>query len=201
MPKIQRAILSCYDKTGIVEMAQLLRELGAELVSTSGTLKVLRDAGIDAVSIADFTGVPELMDGRVKSLHPKVHAGLLGIRENKVHVEQMQEHAFQWVDMVVANLQPVGQLIAQPGITLDEVIEQTDIGGSAMIRSASKNFRYVTVAVNPHRYPAIMRDLRALDGEVSYELRYRLAQEAFACTAAYDQALADYLEKEQPPAV
>ncbi len=201
MPRIERALLSCHDKTGMVELARVLREYGVELVSTSGTLKVLHEAGIEAISIADFTGVPELMDGRVKSLHPKVHAGLLGLRDNKVHVEQMQAHDFQWIDLLVANLQPVDQLIAQPGITLEEVIEQTDIGGCAMIRSAAKNFRYVTVTVNPSRYPAIIHDMRALDGDVSYETRYRLAQEAFACTADYDRALADYLEQKQPPAV
>ncbi len=201
MAKIQRAILSCHDKTGIVELAEALRMYDVTLVSTSGTLKVLQEAGIEAVSIADFTGVPEMMDGRVKTLHPKVHAGLLGIRDNKVHVEQMQAYDLQWIDLVVANFQPLEQLAAQPGITLDEVIEQTDIGGSAMVRSAAKNFRYVTVVVNPSRYPALIHDLRAQEGAISYETRYRLAQEAFACTSAYDQALAAYLEREQPPAV
>ena len=201
MSKIQRAILSCHDKTGVVELAQLLREFGVEIVSTSGTLKVLSEAGIEAQSIADFTGVPEMMDGRVKSLHPKVHAGLLGIRDRKLHVEQMQAYEMQWVDMVVVNLQPVEQLIGRTGTTFDEVLEQTDIGGSAMIRSAAKNFRYVTVVVNPQRYPAVMHDLRALECEVSYETRYRLAQEAFACTSAYDRSVADYLESQQPPLV
>jgi phosphoribosylaminoimidazolecarboxamide formyltransferase/IMP cyclohydrolase len=199
MPKIERAILSCYDKTGIVELAQLLIELGVEIISTSGTLKELQSAGVQAVNIADFTGVPEMMDGRVKSLHAKVHAGLLGLRDNKLHCEQMQAYDMQWIDLVVANLQPFEKLTAQPGITPEEVVEQTDIGGAAMLRSAAKNFRYVTVAVNPERYPVIMHELRAHEGEVSYATRYRLAQEAFCCTADYDRAIAEYLRVNQPP--
>ncbi len=199
MPKIERAILSCYDKTGVVEFARFLRELGVELISTSGTLKVLQKAGFDAKSISDFTGVPEMMDGRVKSLHPKVHAGLLGIRDSKLHVEQMQAYGLQWVDLLVVNLQPFEKLIAQPGITTEEVVEQADIGGAAMIRSGAKNFRYVTVVVNPQRYPVIMHEMRAHSGAVSYATRYRLAQEAFACTAGYDATIADYLRRTEPP--
>jgi len=199
MPKIERAILSCYDKTGVVEFARFLQELGVELISTSGTLKVLQEAGFEAKSISDFTGVPELMDGRVKSLHPKVHAGLLGIRDSKLHVEQMQAYGMQWIDLLVVNLQPFEKLIAQPGITTEEVVEQADIGGAAMIRSGAKNFRYVTVVVNPQRYPVIMHEMRAHSGAVSYATRYRLAQEAFACTAAYDAMIADYLRRTEPP--
>ncbi len=201
MAKIERAVLSCHDKTGIVELASLLQELGVEIVSTSGTLKVLEEAGIDAVSIADFSGVPEMMDGRVKSLHPKVHAGLLGLRDNKLHCEQMQAYEMEWVDLVVVNLKPFRELLAQPGAAVDEVIEQTDIGGSAMIRSAAKNFRYVSVLVNPQRYAAFMHEMRAREGEVSYELRFRLALEAFQCTADYDRAVAEYLQTVEPPKV
>ena len=200
MPRIQRAILSCYDKMGVVELAQLLHELGVEIISTSGTLKVLAEAGIEAVNIAEFTGLSEMMDGRVKSLHPKVHAGLLGIRDSKLHAEQMQAYAMQWIDLIAVNLQPLEHLTSAQGVTPDEVLEQTDIGGAAMIRSAAKNLRYVTVIVNPQRYPAVMHELRALEGEVSYATRYRLACEAFQCTAAYDRALAEYLELQGPPA-
>ena len=199
MPKIQRAILSCYDKTGLIEFARFLRELNVEIISTSGTLKELREAGVDAISIADFTGVPELMDGRVKSLHPKVHGGLLGNRDNKVHCEQMQAYDMQWIDLVVVNFQPVDKLVSRPGSTTEEVVEQTDIGGAAMVRSAAKNFRYVTVVVNPQRYPALMHELRAHEGEAAYTTRYRLAMEAFHCCADYDRAIADYLETTQPP--
>jgi phosphoribosylaminoimidazolecarboxamide formyltransferase/IMP cyclohydrolase len=193
MIKVSRAIISCHDKTGVVELAKLLDSLGVEIVSTAGTLRVLREAGIDAVNIADFTGSPELMDGRVKSLHPKVHAGLLGVRENKVHCEQLQAEDYAWVDMVVVNLHPVEAVSAQPGITMDEVLEQIDIGGATMIRSAAKNFRYVTVVVNPERYSMVMHELRAHDGAVTYPTRFALAREAFACTAAYDNVIAGYL--------
>jgi phosphoribosylaminoimidazolecarboxamide formyltransferase / IMP cyclohydrolase len=199
MSKIKRAILSCHDKSGVVELAQVLRDFDVELISTSGTLKVLREAEIEAQSIADFTGIPELMDGRVKSLHPKVHAGLLGIRDRKLHEEQLHEYDMQWVDLVVVNLQPMKQLIERPGAALEDVLEQTDIGGAAMIRSGAKNFRYVTVVVNPQRYSSVIHDLKAHDGEVSFTNRHRLAQEAFACTAAYDHALATYLEQQDPP--
>jgi phosphoribosylaminoimidazolecarboxamide formyltransferase/IMP cyclohydrolase len=199
MARLERAILSCYDKSGVVELAKVLREFGVEIISTMGTLKVLRAAGIEATSIADFTGVSEMLDGRVKSLHPRVHAGLLGIRDNKLHIEQMQSLAYGWVDLVAVNLHPLEHVMEQPGITVEEVIEQTDIGGTAMIRSAAKNFRYVTVVVNPSRYTTIIHELRAHDGEVTFPTRYRLAQEAFACTAAYDKLISDFLRKSEPP--
>ena len=199
MTRIRRAILSCYDKTGVVEVGHLLNEFRVEIVSTTGTLKVLREAGVPAISIADFTGVPELMNGRVKSLHPKVHAGLLGLRDSKLHVEQMEAYKLQWIDLVLVNLHPLEKIIEQPGISTEEVLEQVDIGGLAMIRSAAKNFRYVTVAVNPKRYSVLMHEMRALDGAISFATRYRMAQEAFACTADYDRTLADYLRQTEPP--
>lgn len=199
MPKIRRAILSCFDKTGIVELAALLRGLGVELISTSGTLTVLHEAGIEAISIEEYTGVPEMMGGRVKSLHSKVHAGLLGLRDNKLHCEQMQAYEMQWVDMLVANIRPAREFTARPGITTEEVLDQTDIGGIAMIRSAAKNFRFVTCIVNPDRYASIQHELRALEGEVAFATRYRLAQEAFALTADYDAEIAAYLKSTVPP--
>mgnify|MGYP000891941117 FL=1 len=199
MCKIERAILSCHDKTGLVELAGLLTELGVEIIGTSGTLSVLHAAGIAAQSIADFTGTPELLNGRVKSLHPKVHAGLLGVRGLKLHEEQIQAYDMKWIDMVVVNLQPLSELIARPGISADEVIDQVDIGGVAMLRSAAKNHRYVTAVVNPARYPLVMHELRAHEGSVSYATRFRLAQEAFCATAAYDNALSEYLMRVAPP--
>jgi phosphoribosylaminoimidazolecarboxamide formyltransferase / IMP cyclohydrolase len=201
MPKIQRAIISCHDKTGVVELAQFLEELGVEIISTSGTLALLKEAGVSAISIADFTGVPELMDGRVKSLHPKVHAGLLGIRDSKLHLEQMQAHDFPWIDMLVTNLQPVADLMEKSDIGVDEVVEQIDIGGAAMMRSAAKNFRYVSVVANPQWYSRIMHELRALDGDTSYDTRFALAREAFECVAAYDAAIATYLKEHEPKPV
>lgn len=199
MVKIARALLSCYDKTGLVELATALRELQVEVIATAGSLKALREAGIEAASIADFTGVAEMLDGRVKSLHPKVHAGLLGIRDNKVHTEQMQAMDYPWIDFVAVNLHPLEQLALQPGIMVEEVIEQTDIGGTAMVRSAAKNFRYVTVVVNPARYKNIVHEMRAHEGEVPFATRFHLAQEAFAYTAAYDRFVAEYLRGAEPP--
>jgi phosphoribosylaminoimidazolecarboxamide formyltransferase/IMP cyclohydrolase len=199
MAKIQRAVLSCYDKTGIVELAKVLREFGAEIICTTGTLNALKNAGIEAAGIGDFTGVSEMLDGRVKSLHPRIHAGLLGIRDNKLHVEHMQGLDYKWIDFVAVNLHPIEQLMQQPGVTAEEVIEQIDIGGTAMVRSAAKNFRYVTIVVNPARYAAVIHEMRARDGEVPFPTRYRLAQEAFACTASYDKALSDYLRGSEPP--
>jgi len=199
MVKISRALLSCYDKTGLVELAGVLSEFQVEIIATAGTLKTLRDAGIAASSIADFTGVAEMLDGRVKSLHPKVHAGLLGIRDKKMHVEQMQAMDYKWIDFVAVNQHPLDLLARQPGITVEELIEQTDIGGTAMIRSAAKNFRYVTVVVNPARYKTILHEMRAHEGAVTFATRFRLAQEAFACTAAYDRFIADYLRGAEPP--
>ena len=165
MSNVKRAVLSCYDKTGVVEFAKVLREFDVELISTSGTLDTLREAGIEAISVADFTGVPEMLDGRVKSLDTKVHAGLLGIRDDKVHVEQMQAQGLEWVDMFIGNPRPVTDVIQRSGASVDEVMAQVDIGGIAMLRSAAKNFRYVTVASNPARYAEVIHDFRAHDGE------------------------------------
>lgn len=198
MPRISRAIISCHDKNGLIEFATLLREFNIEIISTAGTLQVLEDAGIEAVSMGDYTGVSEMMDGRVKSLHSKVHAGLLGIRSRKLHEEQLRAFGYEWIDLCVVNLHPVQEILDRPGVTLDEVIEQIDIGGMAMIRSAAKNFRYVTVVVNPERYKEVMHELRAHDGEVTFPTRFGLAQEAFACTAQYDQVIADYLKRVEP---
>ena len=197
MIPIRRAIVSCHDKSGLLDLARLLSELGIELISTAGTLHVLEEAGIPALNMADFTGVEEMMDGRVKSLHAKIHAGLLGIRDNKLHTEQLQAHGYEWIDLVVANLHPIESLIKHPGITPEEVIEQIDIGGMSMIRSAAKNFRYVGVVVNPERYTGLMHELRAHGGALTFETRHRLAQEAFACAAQYDQMIADYLKSAQ----
>ncbi len=198
MAKIKRAILSCHDKTGIVELAELLREMDVEIISTAGTLQTLQEAGIDAVNMGDYTGVQEMMEGRVKSLHSKVHAGLLGVRDNKLHVEQLQAADYEWIDLVAVNLHPVEAVVEQAGITPEEVVAQVDTGGMSMIRSAAKNFRYVTVIVNPERYSTVMHELRAHEGEVTFATRGRLAQEAFACTARYDTVIADYLLSVEP---
>lgn len=199
MVKIERVILSVFDKRRIVELAEVLGEFGAEIIATEGTAAALADGGIKSQSIEDFTGVREMMSGRVKTLHPKIHAGLLGIRENKLHVEEMQTYQCQWVDMVVANLRPLEQPMADLKLSLEEVIEQVDIGGLAMIRSAAKNFRYVTTVVNPDRYGTVIHELKAYEGSVSFTTRWRLAQEAFETTAKYDLTLSDYLRTARPP--
>ncbi|MBM3290921.1 MAG: hypothetical protein FJY92_12290, partial [Candidatus Hydrogenedentes bacterium] len=158
----------------------------------------LHNAGIEAVGMGDYTGVAEMMDGRVKSLHSKIHAGLLGVRTNKLHAEQLKASDYEWIDLCAVNLHPVEDLIGTPGVSPEEIIEQIDIGGMAMLRSAAKNFRYVTCVVNPERYATIIHEMRAHDGEVTFKTRFRLAQEAFACTARYDRAIADYLKSIEP---
>jgi phosphoribosylaminoimidazolecarboxamide formyltransferase / IMP cyclohydrolase len=199
MPKIERAILSCYDKTGLVDFATSLKELGVELITTEGTHRVLAEAGIETTELAEFTGVREMLNGRVKSLHPRVHAGLLGIRDNKLHAEEMQTYEYKWIDLVVVNLHPIAELVEHPNLTPEEVVEQVDIGGIAMIRSAAKNFRYVTVAVDPAHYGSIIHSMHAHEGTVSFTTRFKLAKEAFTATARYDDVLAQYLERSEPP--
>ncbi len=199
MDAIRRAVLSCHDKTDIGELAAALANYGVETFATEGTGAALRRAGIPCASIADLTGRREMLSGRVKTLHPKVHAGLLGIRGNKLHEEEMQAQECQWIDFVAVNLRPLGEITNRAATSLDELMEEVDIGGLAMIRSAAKNFRYVTVVVNPERYPSIIHELRAHEGSVSFATRFRLAQEAFAATAAYDASLAEYLRRIEPP--
>ena len=199
MNKIERAIISCHDKTGVVDLAQVLREFDVEIISTHGTRRILSEAGIDSREIAAFTGLREMLDGRVKSLHPKVHAGLLAIRDKKLHTEEMQTYEFEWIDMLVVNLRPLEELIDRAELAPEEVIEQVDIGGVAMIRSAAKNFRYVTVVVKPERYAGLAHELQAHEGVVPFTTRFRLAQEAFSTTARYDAMLAEYLQRCKPP--
>ena len=198
MAKIRRAIMSCHDKAGVADFARVLRDLGVEIIATEGTRKTLADAGIEAERLADFTGVREMLNGRVKSLHPKVHAGLLAIRDNKLHNEEMQTYGYEWIDLVVVNLHPIDTLIAKTGISPDEVMQQIDIGGMSMIRSAAKNYSYVAVVVNPQRYLTLAHELKAHEGELPFTSRFKLAQEAFETTAKYDQMLAAYLKRHEP---
>ena len=192
--RIQRAILSVTDKTGLVDFARQLSGLGIELVSTGGTAKLLRDSGIAVRDISDLTGFPEMLDGRVKTLHPKVHGGILHRRENSTHIAAVAEHGIQAIDMVVVNLYAFEKTAAKPGVAFEELIENIDIGGPSMIRSAGKNFRDVAVVTSPADYPAIAEELARLDGALSLETKWRLAQKAFATTAAYDSAIASTLE-------
>jgi phosphoribosylaminoimidazolecarboxamide formyltransferase/IMP cyclohydrolase len=193
--KIQRAILSVTDKTGLVDLARQLSGLGIELVSTGGTAKLLRDSGIAVKDIAELTGFPEMLDGRVKTLHPKVHGGILYRRENPAHTAAVVEHGIQPIDMVVVNLYAFEKTAARPGVGFEELIENIDIGGPSMIRSAAKNFRDVAVVTSPNDYPAIAEELARSGGALSLETHWRLSQKAFATTAAYDSAIASTLER------
>jgi phosphoribosylaminoimidazolecarboxamide formyltransferase / IMP cyclohydrolase len=193
--KVRRAILSVTDKTGLAEFARKLSALGIELISTGGTAKLLRDSGIAVKDISELTGFPEMLDGRVKTLHPKVHGGILHRRDDPAHVESVAKHGIQPIDMVVVNLYAFEKTAAKPGVSFDELIENIDIGGPSMIRSAAKNFRDVAVVTSPVDYDAIAEELTRSQGSLSNETKWKLAQKAFALTAAYDAAIASTLEQ------
>ena len=188
---IRRALLSVSDKTGLVELGQALGARGVELVSTGGTAKALRDAGLSVKDISELTGFPEMMDGRVKTLHPKVHGGLLAVRDNPEHAAAMAEHEIGAIDLVVVNLYPFEATVAK-GAERDEVIENIDIGGPSMVRSAAKNHAYVTILTDPADYAGLLAELEAKDGATSYDFRKRLAARAFAATAAYDAMISQW---------
>jgi phosphoribosylaminoimidazolecarboxamide formyltransferase/IMP cyclohydrolase len=192
MAKIQRALLSVFDKTGLIPFAQALAEAGIELISTGGTAKALREQGIMVSDLSAYTGFPEMMDGRLKTLHPRIHGGLLYVRGNAGHEADMRKHEIKPIDLVVVNLYPFEQTIARPGATLEEAIENIDIGGPAMLRSASKNHESVTVVMDPADYAEVAAQITA-GGNTTPELRRRLAQRVFARTSAYDGQIAAYL--------
>ncbi|AEI95788.1 bifunctional phosphoribosylaminoimidazolecarboxamide formyltransferase/IMP cyclohydrolase [Roseobacter litoralis] len=189
---LRRALLSVSDKTGLVTLGKALAARGVELLSTGGTAKALREAGLEVKDVAEVTGFPEMMDGRVKTLHPAVHGGLLALRDNDDHVAAMQEHGIAGIDLVVVNLYPFEQTVAK-GAQYDEVIENIDIGGPAMIRSAAKNHGFVSVVVDVQDYDVLIEQLEAHDGHTTYALRQRLAQTAYARTAAYDTAVSTWM--------
>ena len=192
---VRRALISVSDKTGLVAFATALAGMGVELLSTGGTARALREAGLAVRDVADVTGFPEMMDGRVKTLHPVVHGGLLALRDNDEHVAAMEEHGIDPIDLVVVNLYPFEETVAK-GAPYGEVIENIDIGGPAMIRSAAKNHGFVTVVVDVTDYDAVLAELAAHDGQTSYALRQRLAQTAYARTAAYDTAVSTWMAGE-----
>jgi phosphoribosylaminoimidazolecarboxamide formyltransferase/IMP cyclohydrolase len=187
---VRRALLAVYDKTGIVDLARALIELGVSLVSSGGTAAALRDAGLEVTLVEEITGFPEMLDGRVKTLHPRIHAGILADRRRPEHVEELAEHAIEPLDLVVVNLYPFRETVAS-GASVDDVIEKIDIGGPAMVRAAAKNFASVAVVVSADRYGVVLDELRR-DGGLSLETRRSLAAEAFAHTAAYDAAVAGW---------
>ncbi|HUR44691.1 MAG TPA: bifunctional phosphoribosylaminoimidazolecarboxamide formyltransferase/IMP cyclohydrolase [Candidatus Saccharimonadales bacterium] len=194
MAKIARALISVYDKTGLLPFAQTLAAAGIEIISTGGTAKALREAGLKVTDLSSHTGFPEMLDGRVKTLHPKIHGGLLYVRENPQHVAAVKEHGIQPIDLVVVNLYPFEQTVARPNVTQEEAIENIDIGGPSMLRSAAKNHESVTVVTDPADYPAIAEEIK-LRGGTSLELRRKLAARVYAKTSAYDGAIAAHLEK------
>ena len=196
---VRRALLSVTDKTGLVEFARALAGHGVELVSTGGTSKTLRDAGLTVRDISDLTGFPEMLDGRVKTLHPKVHGGILHIRSNAEHVAAVKEHAIEPIDMVVVNLYAFEKTAQRPGVAFADVIENIDIGGPSMVRSAAKNFEDVAIVTQVADYTALMEELKTNSGSLSRTTRWRLAKQAFAVTAAYDAGIATALESIEVP--
>ena len=191
--KIRRALISVSDKTGVVDFARQLKELGVDIISTGGTATALRDAGIEVRDVSDVTGFPEMMDGRVKTLHPKIHGGLLAVRANPDHQSAMNAHGIDPIDMVVVNLYPFEQTIMYGGATLEEAVEQIDIGGPAMIRSAAKNWNDVAVIVSSDFYQPIAAELKRQDGSLTKTTRLKLARQAFSRTASYDMIISSHL--------
>src|SRR5450755_3872861 len=195
MLKIQRALISVSDKAGLIPFAQVLAQSGIEIISTGGTAKALRDAGLTVRDISEHTGFPEMLDGRVKTLHPKVHGGLLYIRGNAAHEAAVQQYQIEAIDLVVVNLYPFEATVAKPGVSLHDAIENIDIGGPSMLRSAAKNHESVTVIVDPADYAEVAEQIKT-EGGTTLELRRRLCAKVYARTAAYDAAIAAHLQKE-----
>ncbi len=191
--RVRRALVSVHDKTGIVELAQALSALGVEILSTGGTAKLIREAGVPVVDVSDATGFPEMLDGRVKTLHPKIHGGILARRDIPEHLAALAKHGIAPIDLVVVALYPFEQTVARPGVTQAEAIEQIDVGGPTMIRAAAKNHASVAVVTAKSQYGAVLDELRSSGGSLSDATRFRLAQEAFRRTAQYDAAIASYL--------
>lgn len=192
---IERAIISVSDKSGVVDFAGELAAMGIEMLSTGGTAKALRDAGVKVIEVADYTGFPEMMDGRLKTLHPMIHGGLLSRRSNPKDMEDIKKQGIKTIDLVVVNLYPFEQTISKPGVTFDEAIENIDIGGPTMLRAAAKNFRDVAVVVDPSDYGKILAEMKASDREVSRETKLNLAGKVFAHTSRYDGLITEYLSK------
>lgn len=194
MIKVKRALISVSDKQGILEFARGLQGLGVEIISTGGTAKLLSESGVKVIEVSDYTGFPEMLDGRVKTLHPKIHGGLLALRDNPAHMQQLAEHRIGLIDMVVVNLYPFEKAIQKKGVTLREAIENIDIGGPSMLRSAAKNYRSVAVVSTPAKYEEILRELKNNNGVLSDAVLTQLALEVFNRTSAYDKAIFDYLK-------
>ena len=189
-----RALISVSDKTGIVEFAQQLRSLGWEIIATGGTMKLLSDSGVEVINISDVTGFPEICDGRVKTLHPKVHGGLLARRDDESHLQALKDNQIEFIDMVCVNLYPFRQTIAKPDVTMEDAIENIDIGGPSMLRSAAKNYKDVTVVCDPADYAQIVEEIKA-SGNTTVQTRLQLSAKAYTHTAEYDSMIATYMRK------
>ena len=193
MRKAERALISLTDKSGIEDFARELEQLGIEILSTGGTAKKMRESGIKVKDVAEFTGFPEMLDGRVKTLHPKVHGGILAQKTNPDHVKQMEQHGLQAIDIVAVNLYAFEKTVANPACTLADAIENIDIGGPTMLRSSAKNFRDVTVIVDPADYPQVLKELKE-QGNTTLKTRFRLAVKVFELTSTYDTAITKWLK-------
>ena len=196
MVKIRRALVSVSDKAQVVDFVRSLAEMAVVIISTGGTAKALSEAGIEVVPIEQVTGFPEMMDGRIKTLHPKVHGGILAIKDNEKHLQDMKNHGIESIDMVCVNLYPFEKTVAKPACTLAEAIENIDIGGPTMIRSSAKNNAFVAVLTDRSQYEAVIEEMKANDGALSAQTRAKLALAAFKRTAEYDRAISDYLAKQ-----
>lgn len=194
MKKIKRAIISVTDKSGIVEFSRKLSDMGVEILSTGGTAKAIREGGVKVMDISEYTGFPEMLDGRVKTLHPKVHGGLLGVRSNPEHLKMMKENGISNIDMIVVNLYQFEKTVAKEGVTLEDAIENIDIGGPAMLRSSAKNFNDVTVIVEPEDYVLVLKEMEENEGCTLLKTRFYLAKKVFSLTHKYDGAISRYLE-------
>ncbi len=197
MAKIERALISLTDKAGIEGFATELAELGIELLSTGGTAKKLRDAGLKVMDVSEFTGFPEMLDGRVKTLHPKVHGGILNQRANSDHQQQCAAHGLKNIDLIAVNLYAFAKTVADPNCSLADAIENIDIGGPTMLRAAAKNFHDVTVIVDPADYPQVIKEIKAT-GNTTLKTRFLLMRKVFALTSTYDTAIINWLEKVDP---
>ncbi len=199
MPTIRRALISVTDKTGIEELGKGLSAFNVEILSTGGTAKAISAAGVPIIEVSAFTGFPEMLDGRVKTLHPKIHGGILGIRTNPDHVKAMETHGIEPIDMVVVNLYAFENTIARPGCTLEEAIENIDIGGPTLLRASAKNYPFVTVITDPADYEAVLDEMKSSNGVVSAATNYRLAKKVFRLTHEYDGAITRYLDATPGP--
>jgi phosphoribosylaminoimidazolecarboxamide formyltransferase/IMP cyclohydrolase len=198
MKPITRALISVTDKSGVVEFGKFLTEHHVEILSTGGTAKTLRENGVKVTEVSDFTGFPEMLDGRVKTLHPKVHAGILARRDLPSHLEQMEKAGLQFIDLVVVNLYQFEKAVAKPGCSLEDAIENIDIGGPTLLRAAAKNYQAVTVVVDPADYPHIMHEMKMNKGATNLATRFALAKKVFKATHEYDGAIEHYLVDKAP---